>query len=53
MINTKAAWRAGFYPANQSNPKSFQKALKKAGLLKSHFCFDHVNRPNITFLKIL
>jgi len=40
-------WRAGFYPANQSNLKSLQKALIgwiKAGLPKSHFCFDHVNR---------
>jgi len=40
-------WRASFYPANQSNLKSIQKALiswKKAGPLKKHFCFDHVNR---------
>jgi len=28
MIKTKQAfWRVGFYPVNQSNPKSFQKAL--------------------------
>jgi len=28
MIKTKVAfWRAGFYPANQSNLKSIQKAL--------------------------
>jgi len=35
MIKAKVAfWRAGFYPANQNNLKSFQKALidwKKAG----------------------
>jgi len=35
MIKTKVAfWRAGFYPANQSNWKSSQKALigwKKVG----------------------
>jgi len=35
MIKTKVAfWKTGFYPANQSNLKSFQKALigwKKAG----------------------
>jgi len=43
-------WRAGFYPANQSNLKSFQKALigwKKPALQKSHFCFDHANRLNM------
>jgi len=43
-------WRAGFYPANQNNLKSFQKALmswKKAGPSKSHFCFNHVNRLNV------
>jgi len=38
MIKPKVAfWRAGFYPTNQSNLKSFQKALigwKKAGLPK-------------------
>jgi len=38
MIKTKVAfWKAGFYPANQSNLKSFQKALigwKKVGLPK-------------------
>jgi len=28
MIKTNVAfWRAGFYPANQSNLKSFKKAL--------------------------
>jgi len=40
-------WRAGFYPANQSNLKSIQTSLigwKKAGPPKKHFCFDHVNR---------
>jgi len=35
MIKTKVAfWRAGFFPANQSNLKSFQKDLigwKNAG----------------------
>jgi len=45
MIKTKVAFLEGrFYPANQSNLKSFQKALiswKKAGLPKSHFCLDH------------
>jgi len=50
MIKTKVGfWRAGFYPVNQSNLKSIQKALigwKKAGPPKSHFCFDHVNRLN-------
>jgi len=48
MIKTKVAfWRADFYPANQSNLKSIQKALigwKKAGPPKKPFCFDHVNR---------
>jgi len=49
MIKTKAAfWKAGFYSANQSNQKSFQKARRLAGkkpaLQKNHFCFDHVNR---------
>jgi len=34
-------WRADFYLANQSNLKSFQKAL--IGWKKSHFCFDHAN----------
>jgi len=38
MINIKVAfWRVGFYPANQSILKSFQKAAngwKKAGLPK-------------------
>jgi len=37
MIKTKVAfWRAGFYPANQSNRKSIQKALigwKKAAFV--------------------
>jgi len=35
-------WRAGFYPANQNNLKSFQKALigwKKAGLPKKPLLF--------------
>jgi len=48
MIKTKVAfWRAGFYPANQSNLKSYQKALigwNRPALQNSHFCFDHVNR---------
>jgi len=52
MIKTKGFfWRADFYPANQSNLNSFQKALigwKKAGPQKSHFCFDHVNRLTVT-----
>jgi len=43
MINTKVAfWRAGFYPANQSNLKSFQKTLigwKKAGPPKNPLLF--------------
>jgi len=45
--NKVAFCRAGFYPANQSNLNSIQKALigwKKAGPPKSHCCFDHVNR---------
>jgi len=45
-------WRAGFYSANQSNLKSFQKALigwKKAALQRSHFCFDRVNRLTVPF----
>jgi len=41
MIKTKVDfWRADFIPANQSNLKSFQKALfvwKKPALQKSHF----------------
>jgi len=57
MIKIKVAfWRAGFYPANQSNLKSFQKALigwKTPALQKSHFCFDHVNRLLISFQKAL
>jgi len=47
MIETKVAfWKAGFYPTNQSNLKSFLKALIgwKPALQKSDFCFDHVNR---------
>jgi len=48
MIKTKVAfWRAGFYPVDQSNLKSIQKAVigwKTAGPLKSRFGFDHVNR---------
>jgi len=43
MSRTKVAfWRAGFYPANQSNLKSMQKALigwKKAGLPKEPLLF--------------
>jgi len=37
-------WRASFYPANQSNLKSFLKALIGDWLEKSRFCFNHVNR---------
>jgi len=41
MIKTKVViWRAGFYSINQSNVKSFQKALigwKKAALQKATF----------------
>jgi len=40
-------WRAGLFLANQSFLKTFQTALIdriKAGPLKSHFYFDHVNR---------
>jgi len=40
---------AGFYPANQSNLKSFQKALigwKKPAFQKRHFCF--VNRGRLS-----
>jgi len=48
MIKIKVAfWRAGFYPANQSNLKSVQKSLigwKKAGPPKKPLLFDHVNR---------
>jgi len=48
MIKTKVVfWRAGFYLANQSNLKSFQKSLigwKKAGPSKKPLLFDHVNR---------
>jgi len=43
MIKTKVTfWRAGFYPANQSNLTGFQKALigwKKAGLPKKPLLF--------------
>jgi len=43
MIKAKVAfWRAGFYPANQSNLKSFQNALigwKKAGPPKKPLLF--------------
>jgi len=43
MIKTKMAfWRAGFYPANQSNSKSYQKALigwKKPGPPKKPLLF--------------
>jgi len=42
MIKTKVAfWWVGFYSANQSNLKSFQKALigwKK----RSHCCFNRI-----------
>jgi len=52
MIKTKVTfWSAGFYLANQSNLKSFQKTLigwKKPVLQKIHFCFGHVNRLIIT-----
>jgi len=54
MIETKVTFLEGFYPANQNNLKSFQKALigwKKAGPLKiNQFCFDHVNRLNLQLL---
>jgi len=43
MIKTKVAFlEAGFYPANQSNLKSFQKALigwKKSGPPKKSLLF--------------
>jgi len=43
MIKAKVTfWRAGFYPANQSNLKSFQKVLigwKKAGPPKKPISF--------------
>jgi len=43
MIKTKVAfWKAGFYPANQSYRKRFQKALigwKKSGLPKKPLLF--------------
>jgi len=43
MIKTLVAfWRAGLYPANQNNLKSYQKlwlAGKKPAFQKSHFCF--------------
>jgi len=43
MTKTKVAfWRAGFYPANQSNLKSFQTTLigwKKAGPPKKPLLF--------------
>jgi len=48
-------WRAGFYSANQSNLKSFQKSLngwKKPALQKNYFSFDHVNRLTILILWI-
>jgi len=51
MIKTKVAfwgaWRAGFYPANQSNLKSFLKALigwRKNGPPKKLLLFWPVNR---------
>jgi len=50
MTKTKVAffWRAGCYPAIQSNLKSFLKALigwkKNRPSKERHFCFDHVNR---------
>jgi len=42
MIKTKVTfWRVGFYPANQSNLKSYQKALIgwKAGPPKTPLLF--------------
>jgi len=48
-------WRAGFYLANLSNLKSFQKTLigwKKASFSNSHFSFDHVNRRLLTLFPI-
>jgi len=42
-------WRAGFYPANQSNLKSFQKALigrKKAGPSKKPLLFSSRKQAN-------
>jgi len=48
MIKTKVAFLEGrLFPSNQSNLKSFQKALigwKKADPSKNLSCFDHVNR---------
>jgi len=54
----RGVWRAGFYSANQSFLKTFQIALIgwiEAGSPKSHFCFDHVNRPHmkLTVIKSL
>jgi len=40
-------WKASFYPANQSNLKSFQNPClvgKSQPSKKRCFCFDHVNR---------
>jgi len=45
-----------FYSANQSNLKGIQRTLigwEKAGPLKSHFYFDHVNRLYVTSKMIL
>jgi len=50
-------WRAGFYPANQSDLKSFQRALigwEKAGLLKKQLlfwsCKQAINVSNASIL---
>jgi len=32
-------WRAGFYPANQSNLKAFNWGMKKASSPKKPLCF--------------
>jgi len=53
MIKTKVAFlEAGFYPANQSHLKSFQKALigwLKADPPKKPLLFDYVNRLIVLF----
>jgi len=49
-------WKAGFFPTNQGFFKTYQITLigwLKAGPSKSHFCFDHVNRLNMLFLKVI
>jgi len=52
MIKTKMAFLVGRLLSIQSEQfKSIQKALigwKKPAIQKSHFCFDHENRLNIT-----